>query len=73
MHKPSVKKLPFRPFAIYNKVLGRGVLRTMSNNQDGAFFARIINGSKTLTVFAKKGPSQMFDWVPDTPLIGRVL
>ena len=68
--KPSGKKLPLRPSAIYNKLLGRGVFRIMSNIQDKAFFAKTVNGFRTLTVFAKKAPSQMFDWVPNAPLLG---
>ena len=41
----------------------RDVFRTWSNLYNGAFFAKILNGLKLLTIFAKKAPSQIFDWV----------
>ena len=28
-----------------------------------AFFVKILNGFKPLTILAKKAPSKMFDWV----------
>ena len=31
-------------------------------------FAKIINGQKPLTAFAKKAPSWMFNWILNTPL-----
>ena len=33
----------------------RGVIRTLSNIYKGAFFAKILNGFKLLTIFKKKG------------------
>ena len=33
------------------------------------FLAEILNGFQLLTIFCKKTPSQMFDWVLNTPLI----
>ena len=33
-----------------------------------SFFAKIINGFKLLTIFEKKAPSQMFDWVENMSL-----
>ena len=41
----------------------RGVFRTWPNIYEGAFFAKILNGFKLLTILAKKAPSQMFNWV----------
>ena len=41
----------------------RDVFRTWSNLYNGAFFAKILNGLKLLTIFAKKVPSQIFDWI----------
>ena len=41
----------------------RGVFRTWPNVYEGAFFAKILNGLKLLTILAKKAPSQMFEWV----------
>ena len=41
----------------------RGAFRTWPNIYKGAFFAKILNGFKLLTILAKKAPSQMFDWV----------
>ena len=41
----------------------RGVFKTQSNIYNEAFFAKILNGFKLLTIFVKKAPSQMFDWV----------
>ena len=41
----------------------RGVFATWSNIYNGAFFAKILNGFKLLTIFARKAPSQMFNWV----------
>ena len=35
----------------------------MANITMELFFAKILNGFKLLTIYAKKGPSQMFDWV----------
>ena len=32
----------------------RGVFRNQSNIYDGVFFAKIVNGFKPLTIFAKK-------------------
>ena len=32
----------------------RGIFRTLSNIKDGAFFAKIVNDVKPLTIFAKK-------------------
>ena len=33
------------------------------------FFAEILNGFKLLTIFAKKAPSQMFEWVENKLLV----
>ena len=42
----------------------RGAFRTWFNVYNGAFFfAKIPNGVKLLTIFARKAPIQMFDWV----------
>ena len=41
----------------------KGVFRTWSNICHGAFFAKIINGFKLLSIFTKKATSKMFDWV----------
>ena len=41
----------------------RDVFRTWSNIYNGAFSAKMFNGFKLLTIFVKKAPSQMFDWV----------
>ena len=38
-----------------------GVFRTSSNIYNEAFFAKILNGFKLLTTFARKAPSQMFE------------
>ena len=46
----------------------RGVFRTWSNIYNGAFFAKTLNSFKLLTNFAKKAPSQMFDWVENRRL-----
>ena len=46
----------------------RGVLRTGPNIYKGAFFAEILNGFKLLTIFEKKAPSQIFDWVENRRL-----
>ena len=39
----------------------RGVFRTWSNIYNAAFFAKILNDFKLLTIFAKKAPSQLFE------------
>ena len=41
----------------------RGVFRTGSNIHNEAFFANILNGFMLLTIFGRKAPLQMFDWV----------
>ena len=41
----------------------RDVFKTWSNIYNGAFFAEILNGFRLLTIFAKKPPLQMFEWV----------
>ena len=46
----------------------RDVFRTLSNIYKGAFFAKILNSFKLLTIFEKKIPSQMFDWVENRNL-----
>ena len=46
----------------------RGVSRTLSNINKGAFFVKILDGFKLLTIFEKKAPSQMFDWVENRSL-----
>ena len=46
----------------------RGVLRTGPNIYKGAFFAEMLNGFKLLTIFEKKAPSQIFDWVENRRL-----
>ena len=53
----------------------KDVFRNQSNNQstiyNEAFFAEILSGFKLLTIFAKKGPLQMFDWVENRLLVFR--
>ena len=46
----------------------RGVFRTLSNIYNGAFFVKILNGFKLLTIFEKNAPLQMFDWVENKSL-----
>ena len=46
----------------------RGVFRTLSNICKGGVFVKILNGFKLLTIFEKKAPSQMFDWVENRSL-----
>ena len=46
----------------------RGLLRNQSIIYDGAFFAKISNGQKPLTVFTKKALSWMFNRVLYMPL-----
>ena len=46
----------------------RDVFRTLSNIYKEAFFAKILNSFKLLTIFEKKIPSQMFDWVENRNL-----
>ena len=46
----------------------RGVFRTGLNIYKAAFSAEILNGFKLLTIFEKKAPSQMFDWVENRRL-----
>ena len=46
----------------------RGVFRILSNIYKGAFFLKILNRFKLLTIFEKKVPSQMFDWVKNKSL-----
>ena len=41
----------------------RGVFKTWPNIFKGAFFAKILNSFKLLTILTKKAASQMFDWV----------
>ena len=54
----------FSGFSFYLLVAAyRGVLGTWSNIYRGAFLAKTLNGFKLLTIFTKKAPSQMFDWV----------
>ena len=50
----------------------RGVFRTWSNIYNGAFFAKIFNCFKLLTIFVEKAPSQMFDWI-ENRLLARSL
>ena len=47
----------------------RGVFSTWPNICNGAFFAKVVNDFKLLTIFAKKAPSQMFDWVENRLLV----
>ena len=46
----------------------RGVLGTQSNIYDGTFFVKILKGFQPQTIFEKKAPLWMFDWVLNTPL-----
>ena len=39
------------------------IQRRWLNIYNEAFFAEIPNGVKLLTIFARKAPSQTFDWV----------
>ena len=41
----------------------RGAFRTLLNIYNGAFIAKIPNGFKVLTIFARNTQFQMFDWV----------
>ena len=41
----------------------RGAFTTWLNIYNRAFFAKILNGFKLLTIFARKAPFKMFDWV----------
>ena len=41
----------------------KDVFRTWLNIYNAAFFVKILNGFKLLTIFRKKPPSQMFEWV----------
>ena len=41
----------------------RGAFRTWLNIYNWAFFVKIPNGVKLLTISARKAPSYMFDWV----------
>ena len=41
----------------------RGVFRTGSNIHNEAFFANILKGFMLLTIFGRKAPFQMFDWI----------
>ena len=34
---------------------------------------RVVNGFSGLTIFPKKAPSQMFDWIPSKPPIVGVV
>ena len=54
--------LPFHFTTPFSGCL-RSVSRTWPKIYEGAFFAKILNGFKLLTIFAKKSPLQMFDWV----------
>ena len=49
----------------------RGVFRTRSKIDNGDFFAKIVNGLKLLTIFAKKAPLKMFSWVEKRLLANR--
>ena len=62
---PSGGKLPLRTSVSYNKLLGGGVFRTPQNIYDEAFFAKIVNGFKTLTVFLQK------TYVADVRLVSK--
>ena len=46
----------------------RGAFRTQSNIYDGDFYSKIVNSFWPLTIFPKKIPSQMFNWVLNRPL-----
>ena len=47
----------------------RGVFRAWSNTYNGAFFSKILNSFKLLTILAEKAPSQIFDWVGNSLLV----
>ena len=49
----------------------RGVFRTWSNINNGAFFTKIFNSFKLFTIFGRKAPSKMFDWVENRLLAKR--
>ena len=67
LNKSSSKNLflRFYIFTLLHLLMAayRGVFKTQSNIYNEAFFAKILNGFKLLTIFVKKAPSQMFDWV----------
>ena len=44
------------------------VCRTLSNIYKRDLFVKILNSFKLLTIFEKKAPSQMFDWVENRSL-----
>ena len=52
-------------FKTSSRSLAKTSLRRL---QDVFFFAEILNGFKPLTIFGKKAPSQIFDWVENRSL-----
>ena len=52
--------------------MAKGLFRTQWKIYDGVFFAKIDNGEKLSTIFAKKDPSWIFDWFLNALLVAMV-
>ena len=66
---PYVFKASSRRLQDVFKTSSRSLAKTsLRRLQDVFFFSEILNGFKTLTIFGKKAPSQIFDWVENRSL-----
>ena len=63
MHKSSSKNVFLRLqfFTLLQVAVYRGVFRTQSNIYIGAFFVKILNSFKLLTISGKESPLEIFD------------